>query len=205
MSARSASRREGPRPGLGDHGGSVIEMLVASAILVLMAVPIFALFEGGTRIFARGDAAAGLHQDLRATVDRMMRDLRMAGYDPSATGSPAAFEVATATTVRFLADADLDGTTDRIEYAYVAPERTITRQFWRWSGGWGPGSGALVVARNVDGLALSYFNATDGAAATLGDIRRVAISITGSDVAAGATDGRERFTVASDARPRNLP
>ena len=127
----------------------------------------------------------------------------MAGYDPSATGRPAAFEVAGAATVRFIVDADADGTTDRIEYTYVAAARTVTRQFWRWNGAnWGAGSGALVVARNVDSLTLAYFNATDGAPAGLADIRRVAISLAGSRMVAG--HGLERYSVGSDARPRNL-
>jgi hypothetical protein len=176
---------------------------VASLILALLAVPIFAMLDGGSRIFARGEAASTLHQDLRATVDRMARELRMAGYDPSATGSPAAFEVAGATTIRFLADTDGDGATERIEYVHDAAARTVTRQFWTWNGAdWGAGSGALVVARNVDILALAYFNATDGAPAGLGDVRRVTISLSGSRLVPG--HGFERYAVASEARARNL-
>ncbi len=203
MSAVPAARAPHRSVHAGGRGASVLEAVVASGILVLMAIPIFAMLEGGNRIFARGDAASGLQQDLRATVDRMARELRMAGYDPSATGSPAAFEVSGAATVRFIADTDGNGTTERIEYAYDAAARTVTRQFWTWNGAdWGAGSGALVVARNVDGLSLAYFNATDGAPAVLGDIRRVTIGLAGSRLVPG--HGFERYSVASEARARNL-
>ncbi len=203
MSAVPSTRAPRRSPGGWTRGVSIIEALLASLMLALLAIPIFATLEGGTRIFARGDTASGLHQDLRATMDRMARELRMAGYDPSATGSPAAFEVAGAATIRFIADADADGTTDRIEYSYDAAARTVTRQFWRWNGAdWGAGSGLLVVARNVDSLSLAYFDATDGAPAGLGDIRRVTISLAGSQMVAG--QGLERYTVSSEARARNL-
>lgn len=203
MSAVPSTRAPRRSPDGWTRGVSIIEAILASLMLALLAIPIFAMLDGGTRIFARGDTASGLHQDLRATVDQMARGLRMAGYDPSATGSPAAFEVAGAATVRFIADVDADGVTDRIEYSYDTAARTVTRQFWRWNGAdWGAGSGPLVVARNVDSLTLAYFDATDGAPAGLGDIRRVTISLAGSQMVAG--QGLERYAVSSEARARNL-
>ena len=138
----------------------------------------------------------------------------MAGYDPSVAvplGNPVYFEVAQPSTVRFVADVDNDGTTERIEYASDAVARTITRQFWKWdaaAAAWGAGSGALVVARNVDSMTFAYFDAADVllpapvAAASLGSIRRVTITLAGSELVAGY--GRERYTVSSEARPRNL-
>lgn len=193
---RMASSRRGRR------GHSLIEALLASAMLVVIAVPIFAMLEASGRIFGRGGATAALQQDLRATVDQMARELRMAGFDPSVTGNPA-FDVAGAATVRFVADADADGTTDRIEYSYDGQARTVTRRSWRWAGGaWGPAWGPLVVARNVDSLALGYFDATDGPAATLADIRRITIALAASKAVPG--HGLERLSVASEARPRNL-
>ncbi len=199
------------RAGARTRGTSLVETLLASLILVVVAVPIFAMLEGSSRIFARGDAAAGLHNELRSTADRMVRELRMTGYDPSASGVAAFFEVAGATTVRFIADVDNDGTTERTEYAYDAAARTITREFWQWAGAaWGPGSGPLVVARNVDSLTLAYFDATDAPPAGLADIRRVTVTLAGSHLHRRA-DGQfvaghdiERYTVSSEARARNL-
>ena len=189
----------------GARGISVIEVLLASLMLVLVVVPILSMHESSTRIFARGDAAAGMHQDLRRVMGQMVRELRMAGYDPSATGSPAAFEVATANTVRFIADADTDGTTERIEYTYDAAARTVTRQFWVWNEAaatWGSGSGTLVMAREVNALTFTYFDATDAATAVLVDIRRVTVAIDASHLVPGY--GPERFTLVSEARARNL-
>ena len=132
----------------------------------------------------------------------------MAGYDPSVAvplGNPVYFEVAQASTVRFVADVDNDGTTERIEYAYNAAARTITRQLWKWdaaSAAWGPGSGALVVAFDVEGVTLGYFDAADAATGVLANIRRVTVILAGSRLAAGY--GLERYSVSSEARPRNL-
>ena len=189
------------------RGASLVETLLASVLLVLVAVPIFAMLEGSSRVFARGDAAAGIHNDLRGTTDRLVRELRMAGYDPSATGCAAAFEVTGATTVRFIADTDTDGTTDRIEYNYDAAARTVTRQFWRWVGpactDWSAGSGPQILARNVDSLTFTYFDATDAPPAGLADVRRVTVAVAGSQLVVGY--GFERYTVSSEARARNLP
>ena len=203
MNDRPALDRMPRSQAVGGRGASLVETLLASVLLVIVAIPIFGMLEGSSRIFARGDAASGLHHHLRASMDQMVRELRMAGYDPSATAVPAAFEVAGATTVRFIADTDADGTTDRIEYAYDAAARTITRQFWRWGGAdWGPGSGPLVVARSVDSLTFTYFDATDAPPAGLVDIRRVTVAVAASQAVAGY--GPERYTVSSEARARNL-
>ncbi len=210
---------------VGDRGTSLIEMILASLILVFVAIPILSMWEGTTRIFTRGDRASGLHQDLRSSVASMVREIRMTGYDPSvavplggavyfagAIGDPL---VATPTTVQFIADVDTDGTTDRIQYAYDAPTRTVTRQFWRWNGtDWGAGSGTFVIARNVDSMALAYFDAADAliptpccppavAPANLGNIRRVTMTLAGSRMVPG--HGLEQYAVTSEARPRNLP
>lgn len=186
------------------RGASLIEALLAVFLLALVAIPIFGMLEGTTQIFARGDAAATLQQDLRAAVDQLVREVRMAGYDPSATGSPAAFEVAAASSVRFLADTDNDGVSERVEYLYDSAARTVTRQVWRWAGAaWGGGSGARVLARNVDSLALAYFDATEATTGTLAAIRRVTVTVAASRLVPGR--GLERYTVTSEVRARNLP
>ena len=211
MSARNPSRRM-RFPAARTRGSSLVEALLASALLVVVAVPIFAMLESTSRFFGRGDAASTLQNDLRPSMAQMVRELRMAGYDPSATGCAAFFEVAGPTTVRFLADADIIGTTERIEYTYHPPKpndplaRTITRQVWLWVGptctDWGPADAALVVARDVDSLTFTYFDANDDPPAGLADIRRVTVAAAGSRMVGGY--GLERFTVSSDARARNL-
>lgn len=211
MSMRQSSRRpcpRGPRRGAGDPGASLIEMLLASLMLVMLVVPIFSMWEGTTRLFTRGDAQSTLHNQLRASVMTMVRELRITGYDPSVAvipGGAVYFEVAQPSTVRFIADVDNDGTTERVEYAYDAAARTVTRQFWRWdaaAAAWGAGSGALVMARDVDGLTLDYFDAADAATGVLANIRRVAVTLSGSRMV--VRSGLERYTVRSEARPRNL-
>ena len=187
----------------GERGVSAVELMVASLMLVMVVVPVFAMLGDGQRLFARGDAAANLHADMRGVLDRIVRELRMAGYDPSASGAGAAFEANGATIVRFIADVDGDGVTDRVEYAYDAAARTVTRQVWSWAGAaWSGGSGAMVVARNVDSVAFAYFDAIDGPPPGLADIRRVTVSLAGSQMV--GSQGLERYSVASEARARNL-
>jgi hypothetical protein len=186
----------------------VIEMIVASLMLVMLIVPIFTMYEGTVRLFTRGDVQSTFHNQLRASVAALVRELRMTGYDPSVAvipGNPVYFEVAQTNTVRFIADVDDDGTTERVEYAYDAVARTVTRQFWRWDGAaaaWGQGSGALVMARDVEGMTLGYFDVADAATGVLASIRRVTVTLSASRIVAGS--GLERYSVSSEARPRNL-
>ena len=184
-------------------GFTLVEVLLAAVLSVLVVVPVLGLLFAGQQTFTEGDTSARLQQDLRVAVDRLTKDLRTAGYDPSGTGAPAPFEFVGVSSLRFIGDADADGTTDLVEFRHDAELRNLIRESWRWAGaGWGQGTGPVVMARNVDRLSFGYFGAGDAPANSLGEIRRVTIEIAASQSA--GRSGPRQYAIRSEALLRNL-
>lgn len=73
-------------------GFTLIEMLVAIFIAGLLMAAVFASFTSQQRAFVRQDKVATMQQGVRASLDIMARDLRMAGYDPNNVGG-GTFEI----------------------------------------------------------------------------------------------------------------
>lgn len=93
------------------RGFSLIELMVALAIVSVVMAAIVAVFVRSSRVYTRENARAALQQDMRAALEVMGRDIRMACFDPDRTGN---FNVrrALATHLRFTADMDEDGSVD---------------------------------------------------------------------------------------------
>jgi prepilin-type N-terminal cleavage/methylation domain-containing protein len=63
------------------RGFSLTEVLVASAILVIIMAGALMLYERGSLIFKQGNEASEMQQNTRVAYDRMLADVRMAGFD----------------------------------------------------------------------------------------------------------------------------
>ena len=63
------------------RGFSLAEVLVATAILVVVLVGILTLYDRANRVFKSGNEAADLQQNVRIAYERMVGDIRMAGFD----------------------------------------------------------------------------------------------------------------------------
>jgi len=77
------------------RGFSLVEVMVATAILVIVLVGILTLYDRANRVFKTGNEAAELQQNVRIAYERMVGDIRMAGFDykrggPLLTGQNAA-------------------------------------------------------------------------------------------------------------------
>ena len=78
------------------RGFSLAEVMVATAILVVILVGILTLYDRANRVFKTGNEAAEMQQNVRIAYDRMIGDVRMAGFDykrggvllPSQTAAP---------------------------------------------------------------------------------------------------------------------
>jgi prepilin-type N-terminal cleavage/methylation domain-containing protein len=88
------------------QGFSLLELMVALAVLSIVMTAIVGVFSRSSRLYTTQNAAASLQQEVRAAVEFMAREMRMAGYDPGKTND-FDLEVTTATRVRF--SRDLDG------------------------------------------------------------------------------------------------
>jgi type IV pilus assembly protein PilW len=198
---------------------------MATAISSVVLLALYLLYDVNQVTFLKGEQQADLQQNARIAVDRIVRELRLAGFDPQTpTIIPApcttAIQSATATSIRFIADIDSDGTTERVEYSYdaacmpscaVNPPK-IRRQEWPSLVGppcttnWSVGGGVQPFAERVITLNFQYY---DGAGALLptpvanpGDIRRISVTITTQDAQTGSK--AQPFTLRAEVRPRNL-
>src|SRR6266487_1333798 len=63
------------------RGFSLVEVMVATAILVVVLVGILMLYDRANRVFKSGNEAAEMQQNLRIAYERLVGDVRMAGFD----------------------------------------------------------------------------------------------------------------------------
>jgi len=107
--------------GARQRGFSLIELLVAMAVFSIVLGSMIAFFTTQNRSYTRDTATADIQQVVRAGIDFMSDNIRMAGLDPLQTGN-FGIEVPGATAITFTADLDMNGEIDvsnseRITYA----------------------------------------------------------------------------------------
>lgn len=192
-------------------GFTLVELLAGILISGIVLTGLYSVFISQERAFSAQERVAEMNQNIRAAMDLMTREIRMAGYRPAT----AAVETANATTFRFQADVDdkenPDGSRDieRVEYTRNADQNRITRKVWTYSGGaWGTSGGAQPFCENATALSFSY-TMVDGSVtsspATLANIRKVTLSITARTAYPDPATGQYRsITLTSDVTPRNL-
>jgi len=92
----------------GQRGFSLIELMVSMVIVSLILVSLTAVFERSGKLYTTQNVSASLQEEVRAAVEIMAREIRMAGYDPYKTGE-FKIEEATSTHLRFTSDVDDNG------------------------------------------------------------------------------------------------
>jgi type IV pilus assembly protein PilW len=170
-----------------DRGFTLVELLVAMAISGIVAGAIFTAFQSQQKSYLIQDQVTEMQQNLRAGTDIMVREIRMAGYDPygnSDAGITAAAEkIFTFTLVADDDgyDNDSDNTTDEvgelktIQYdlydAYSDGDNDIGRKV---------GAKKRAAAENIEEIEF-YYTFADGTNATApanpSEIRSVQITI----------------------------
>jgi len=93
-------------------GFSLIELMVAIAILSFVMAAIAGVFSRTSRLYTTQNAAASLQQEVRAAVEFMAREMRMAGYNPQKKANKFDLEVTSATRIRFSSDLNASGKLD---------------------------------------------------------------------------------------------
>jgi type IV pilus assembly protein PilW len=182
-------------------GFGLIELLVAILISGIVLAALYTVFVSQETAFSSQEQVAEMNQNIRAALDLMTREIRLAGYRTS-TGTFNGIQTATATSVGILADLDQNGdtlgTNENITYSYNAGTLQILRN-----------SGTSVpVADNIQDLRFVY-TLKDGTPtstpAVLADIRKVTISVTARTAYPDRTTGTYRtITLTTDVTPRNL-
>ncbi len=135
-----------------DGGYSLVDMLVALAVGGGMLAASLTLLHLGVRAWVWGAARVEAQQSARYALERMVSELREAGYDPTVAGI-AAVVVAEPARVAFQRDANgngvIDPTRERVTYLLRAGESILRRD---------AGGGAQPVINGVRALRLTYLD-----------------------------------------------
>lgn len=175
-----------------EHGFTLVEMLLTSAIFTIVTASVLAMVADTYRSYVQEKNSSDVVWQGRAALDLLVRDLRLAGYPPTNTYAQAAnvtsansnlvaatFLAATATNVIFEADLDGNGVVERVEYRVngTALERSAVSKN---ADGSVPAAQYDTLASNVNNGATALFTyATDplSALASPGNINSVRINL----------------------------
>ena len=148
-----------------EAGHSLVELLVATAVMGLLMAATLSLLQSGLAAWGWGVGRVESQQAVRAALERMARELREAGYDPAGAGVEA---ILVAEPARIVFQRDLNGnglidsTRERVTYLLRPSETTLRRD---------AGGGAQPLAERVRRFALFYLD-RDGVPTT--DPERIA-------------------------------
>ena len=164
-----------------ERGFSLMEVLISMAVFTLVVFAIFSTFESGAGTYAKGDMKADIHQNTRASMELMVREIRLAGYFPEnfpfimpgGPGTPCAgppfvgISNAQPTTITICSDIDGDNSSELVTYTWVGDtngdnvvdpgENEIRRQVTDDTGL----QPQEVIAFNISAFQLSYLDPTN--------------------------------------------
>ncbi len=214
------------REWLQDSGFTAVEAVVATAVMLIVLLAVFMIYDIAQQNYSRGLARAAVQQDLRPTFERMARELQSAGYSPSKTGcaSPPQGGITALSTspvsVTFLGDVDGDSCTDQVAYTFVPPTKSnatnpcdesdpatvgrITRNIQTWNGtGWNPATPTVSdIGRCISALTITYYDSSGTPTTTPANVTRLNVSATA--VENSRMTAAQTYTLATDVTPRNL-
>ena len=198
---------------IGKKGFTAVELLISLAIMSMTLGSIYSLYMSFIRTCTKESVKIKLQQNVRSSLDMMIRDIRLAGLDPEGTGEFGITEV-TPQRIKFTADRDMDGELDTpndddiidlsdleyMEYEFDNSNGIVRMSLYKPDGTTREMSDTLV--ENVTGLTFSYFTSNDVTTSNLDDIRTVGIEMTIKKIS--ARDGPVSRTLIKRVICRNL-
>jgi len=195
----------------GRRGGfSLIELLVAMAVSLVILGAMYSVFIGQNRTFSNQESIVDVQQSVRAGMDMIVREVGMAGYDPVRVNVDSStannFNGVTVNALQLQIKADLNGNgvidtsnEETVVYAFDAANKRITRTI---------GSDTQPFVENVESFTFEYLDGDGNVTATLANVRRIRITITGRtakpDPNYSFNSGYRTYTLTSVVAPRNL-
>ncbi|OIP88540.1 MAG: hypothetical protein CO013_07270 [Syntrophobacterales bacterium CG_4_8_14_3_um_filter_58_8] len=186
-------------------GFTLIELLISLAIGMVVLGAMYTVFTIQNRQFTNQEQIAEMQQIARTSMDQMVQEIAMAGFDPNRGATAiAGLTAISATSLTFTADLDENGVTtdtnENVTYAFDSANYRITRN---------TGGGAQPFAENIEDLTFTYYDAGGAETATIASIRRIKISIRARtarpDSLYTSNNGYRTYTLTSYVTPRNLP
>jgi prepilin-type N-terminal cleavage/methylation domain-containing protein len=140
-----------------ERGFTLIEILVAVAILATVMVVLSTIMISSNRQHSKTVRQAEIQTDVRQALDLIAAELRQAGADSSGVGI---IPIVYADSIQIHVRSDLNGNgtiqtaepSEDITYSYGLASKSIMRN---------PGTGAVVMLPNVTAMRLSYFDASN--------------------------------------------
>ncbi len=178
MSSVHGGLYEGCKKTIDDFGFTLVEMMIALAMSGFLIIAIYSAYNLQQRTYYSQEQVIEVQQNIRAGLDSMIRELRMAGYDPLQTGVPG-IVAASSASINFTldidndtgdgdGDGDVDDTNESVTYDLNGSTLRRNNQ---------------AIAENIQAIEF-YYTVDDGVnvsqtltPATLADIRSIQISI----------------------------
>jgi type IV pilus assembly protein PilW len=178
----------------------MVELLIAIATSLFILAGIYSVFQSQQVAFSSQEQINEMNQSIRAVMDLMTREVRLAGYKTS-TSIFNGVATAQPSTIRLVADINQDGNilgdSEDVTYSYDVNTLRICRNGIN-----------LPVAENITDLTFVYTLADGTTTSSPGDlasIRKVGISITARTKNPVPSTGQYRtITLTSGVTPRNL-
>ncbi|MDY0389447.1 MAG: prepilin-type N-terminal cleavage/methylation domain-containing protein [Desulfobulbus oligotrophicus] len=112
MKGRTSSRHSA--------GFTLVEVLISMAIVGILVASLAGVFERSSKLYTTQNAAAALQQEVRAALDAIASEVRMATYDPRKT-KKFVIKKNSATEFSFLTDWDEDGVVGQPGDSSISP------------------------------------------------------------------------------------
>ncbi len=116
-----------------ERGFSLMEVLISMSVFTIVMFAVYSTYVSGAGTYAKGDMKADIHQNTRASMELMVREIRLAGYFPEnfpfimpgGPGTPCAgppfvgISNAQPTTITICSDIDGDNSSELVTYTWV--------------------------------------------------------------------------------------
>jgi type IV pilus assembly protein PilW len=185
----------------GERGYSLVELLVALGVGMIALAAFYGVFTVQNKRFNIEEQIAEMQQNVRAGIETITMDVRMAGYDPAGAANFSGITVSS-TQLELKSDLDGDGSiagAEDIIYKFDSANNRITRNI---------GAGDQPFMENVQAFTFEYLDSAGNVTTTASLIRQIRISITGKtkkpDPAYTANGGYRTYTLTTYVTPRNL-
>lgn len=152
-----------------ENGVTLVELLVAITIGLVVMAAIFSTYRSQQKTHVTQEQVSRMQQNVRSAINIMSREIRMAGYDPSASGNFGITDImlkdindipdtAGYSSLKFTIDKDETGTVDSGDTVYFcvfdspvsAPDGSL--DLAREVGG----GGRQLLAENIEALGFAY-------------------------------------------------
>jgi type IV pilus assembly protein PilW len=169
-------------------GFTAVEMLVSLAILSITLGSIYSLYMSFIRTCTKEGVKINVQQGVRSSLDMMIRDIRLAGLDPTGTDDFGIVAV-TPRRIQFTADRDRDGELDDADATDgIIDDSDMEFMAYEYDGNSSvrmslyKADGSLEISdtmvENVTDLSFAYFNSEANTTSVVDDIRTVEIRMT---------------------------